>query len=262
MLRPFCACSTIFCFCLLSFPHRFCHSKLVLFRFAGCFCLISSCISYCVCHFLWFGFSFLHAIPTNDTSYCSLFCLFILVFTPIFLYKRISTFMGQIMLTRSKGSWTQFVFICRSHSTRELYSTVTLYSAADLYSARDRFPLHFFLWTSLALWSSWWAFRPYFSLGFPPYGLLGMDKKIGINIQPPEYVYCSYNSYVKTYAVFFRGLFHKSHANASLLFFVGLLFQSLLSLGKSFSFFLQIYDLPRVAKNLLFMRVVVLLLSS
>ena len=46
-------------------------------------------------------------------------------------------------------------------------------------------------------------------------------------------------------------------------FFAGLLFQSLLSLGKSFSFFLQIHDPPRIAKKkkFFFMRVVVLLLS-
>ena len=37
---------------------------------------------------------------------------------------------------------------------------------------------------------------------------------------------------------FFRGLFHNSYANASLLSLVCLLFQSLLSLGKSFSFFM------------------------
>ena len=75
-------------------------------------------------------------------------------------------FAGQIMLTGSKESWAQFFFICRSHSTRELYSTTNLYSAAN------RFPLHFFLWTFLTLWSSWWAFGPCFSLGFPSYGLL------------------------------------------------------------------------------------------
>ena len=108
-------------------------------------------------------------------------CFFILVCTLIFLYKRIWAFVGQIILTGSKGSWAQFVFICRNHSTGELYSMAKLYSTIDLYSIADRFPLHFFLWTSLALWSSWWAFRPYFSLGFPPYGLLGTDQKIGIN---------------------------------------------------------------------------------
>ena len=85
--------------------------------------------------------------------------------------------------------------------------------------------------------------------------------KMGINIQPPKHMDCSCNLYVKIHAIFFRGLFLNSHANASFLFFTGLLFQSLLSLGKSFSFCLQIYNPPRVAKKLLFMRVVVLLLS-
>jgi len=73
------------------------------------------------------------------------------------------------MLTGSKGSWAQLVFVCRSHSAKELYS------AADLYFAADPFPLHFFLWTFLALRSSWWVFGPYFSLGFLPHGLLDMD---------------------------------------------------------------------------------------
>ena len=138
------------------------------------------------------------------------------------------------------------VFVCRSHSAKKLYSAVDLYSAADLYSTANPFPLHLFLWTSLALWSSWQAFEPCFSLGFLPHGT---DSKMGINIQPLEHMNCSYDSYAKTYAVFFRGLFHNSHADASLLFFAGLLFQSLLSLGKSFSFFLQIHDPPKVAKK-------------
>jgi len=81
---------------------------------------------------------------------------------------------GQIMLTGSKGSWTQFVFICRSHYVEELYSTANLHSVANFYSGSDRFPLHFFFWTFLALWSSWWAFGPCFSLGFPLYGLLSL----------------------------------------------------------------------------------------
>ena len=72
-LRPLCTCSTIFCFCFLSFPRHFCCTKLVLFRSTACFCLISSCVSCCVYHFLWFGFSFLHTIPTTDTFCCSLF---------------------------------------------------------------------------------------------------------------------------------------------------------------------------------------------
>ena len=79
--------------------------------------------------------------------------------------------MGQIMLTGSKGSWAQFVFVCQSHFAEELYSAV------DLYSAADPFPSHFFLWTSLALWFSWQAFEPCFSLGFPLYGFFDTDLK-------------------------------------------------------------------------------------
>ena len=74
-----CACSTIFCFCLLSFPRHFCYSRLALFRSVACLCLISSCISCCVCYFLWFVFSFLHIIPAADICCCSLF-LFIVHF--------------------------------------------------------------------------------------------------------------------------------------------------------------------------------------
>ena len=113
VLRPFCDCSTILYVCL---PRYFCRSRLVLFRFDACLYLISSCVSCCICHFLWFGFSFLHAIPTTDTFCCSLF-LFIVLFhfssNAYLLYKRIWAFVGQIMLTGSKGSWAQFVFICR-----------------------------------------------------------------------------------------------------------------------------------------------------
>ena len=109
-------------------------------------------------------------------------------------------FVGQIVLTRSKGSWAQFIFICRNHSARELYSTADLYSAEELYSAADLcsvadlysavylhfavdcFHLHLFLWTFLTLWSPWWVFGPCFSLGFLPYGLLDIVfAKMGIN---------------------------------------------------------------------------------
>ena len=54
-----------------------------------------------------------------------------------------------------------------------------MYSAANLRFAVDCFHLHLFLWTFLALRSSWWVFGPCFSLGFPPYGPLGMDSKNG-----------------------------------------------------------------------------------
>ena len=182
VLRPLCACSTIFCFCLLPFPLCFCCNKLALFCSAACLCLIFSCVSYYVCHFLQFGFSFLHAIPTTDTSYCSLFLFIVLLhisFHTYLLYKRLWVFVGKIMLTGSKGSWAQFSLICRGHSAKELYFATDLKSTADLRFAVDCFPLHFFLWTFLALRSSWWVFGPCFSLGFPPYGLLGKDLKNG-----------------------------------------------------------------------------------
>ena len=100
------------------------------------------------------------------------------------LYKRIWAFVGQIMLTGLKGSCAQFIFICRSHSARELYSAAKLYSVVDLYSAADRFPLHFFLWTSLTLWSSWWAFGPCFSLGFLPHGPFGTNLQKWASTSP------------------------------------------------------------------------------
>ena len=150
------------------------------------FCFILLCVFVLFFHafpavfVISFGLAFLSftqflllTLPVVPCFFSSYF--FILVFTPIFLYKRIWVFVGQIMLTGSKRSWAQFVFICRSHSARELYSATKLYSAAN------RFPLHLFLQTSLALWSSWWAFGPCFSLGFPSYRLLGTDQKIGIN---------------------------------------------------------------------------------
>ena len=173
VLHPFCACSTVFCVCL---PRCFCHNRLVLFCSAACFVL------------------FLHAFPATfvisfsltllsftrfllltllDVPCFFLLCFFISVFTPILLYKRIWAFVGQIMLIGSKRSWAKFVFVYRNHFAKELYFV------ADLYSATNPFLLHFFLWTSLALWSSWQAFGPWFSLGFPPYGTLGMDSKNG-----------------------------------------------------------------------------------
>ena len=104
VLWPFCACSTIFCVCL---PRRFYWSRLVLFRFAACFVLYLHAFPTTFVIFLWFGFSFLHVIPAVDTSCRSLFllsCFFVSVFTPILLYKRIWAFVGQIILTGSKGS--------------------------------------------------------------------------------------------------------------------------------------------------------------
>ena len=179
VLRPLCAYSTIFCFCLLSFPCCFCCSRLALFCSVACLCLISSWfptvfVISCSLAFLSFMQFLLLTLPTVPCFFSLYF--FILVFTPILLYKRIQAFVGQIMLIGSKGFWAQFALIYQSHSAEELYSV------ADLYSTTNRFPLHFFPWTSRALRSSWWAFKPCFSLVFPPYGLLGTDlQKMGIN---------------------------------------------------------------------------------
>ena len=94
VFQTLCACSTIFYFCPLSFPRRFCRSIFALFRSAMCFCLISSCVSCHVFHFLWFGFSFLHVRPAIDTSCCSLFLFIVLLHisfhTYLFIQKDLS----------------------------------------------------------------------------------------------------------------------------------------------------------------------------
>ena len=97
VLRPFCACSTIFCVCL---PHRFCRSRLALFWFATClsyfftrFLLrLSFSFGLVLLSFTWFLLLTLPAIPCFFSS-----CFFILVFMPIHLYKMIWAFVGQIM---------------------------------------------------------------------------------------------------------------------------------------------------------------------
>ena len=102
VLRPLCACSTIFCFCLLSFPHHFCYSRLVFFRSATCFVLflhaflaafVVSCISFGF-SFLQFGFSFLHAIPATNTSCCSLFFFIMLLHINFHTYPFIQKNLG------------------------------------------------------------------------------------------------------------------------------------------------------------------------
>ena len=111
VLRPFCACSIVF---YVYLPHRFCRSKLVLFRFAACFVLFLHVFPATFVIFFWFGFSFLHMIPAADTFCRSLFLftvLFHISFHTYLLCKRIWAFVSQIMLTGSKGSWAQFVFV-------------------------------------------------------------------------------------------------------------------------------------------------------
>ena len=96
-------------------------------------------------------------------------------------------------------------------------------------------PLSFFLFVLSLLLVSYYS--P--AVGCSPFGLLGRPlglafhwtilrmglwawiQKMGINIQPPEHMDWSCDSYAKTYAIFFRGLFHNLHVNASFLFLRG-----------------------------------------
>ena len=109
VLWPLCACSTIFCFCLLLFPRRFYRSRLVLF----CFVLLHVFVLFLHAFpavfvisfsltFLFFTHFLLLTLPVVPCFFSSYF--FILAFTPVLLYKRIWAFVGQIMLTSSKGS--------------------------------------------------------------------------------------------------------------------------------------------------------------
>ena len=100
----------------------------VLSYFFACFLLrLSFSFGLAFLPFTWFLLLMLPAIP----CFFSL-CFFISVFTPILLHKIIWAVVDQIMLTGSKGSWAQFVFVCQSHSAKELYYAVDLYSVADL----------------------------------------------------------------------------------------------------------------------------------
>ena len=130
MLWPFYACSTIFCFCLLSFPRRFCCCRLALFHSTTCFCLISSCVSCSVCHFLWFGFSFHHTIPAADTSWCSLF-LFIMLFhisfhVYLFIQKDLGL-CGPNNVDGSKGSWAQCLYLSKPFCWRIVFCGKTIF---------------------------------------------------------------------------------------------------------------------------------------
>lgn len=84
--------------------------------------------------FMQFLLLILFAIPCFFPS-----CFFIFCLTPILLYKRIWSFVGQIIFIESKGSWTQFALTCQSHSTKDLYSTI------------NHFPLHYSLNPNVSL---------------------------------------------------------------------------------------------------------------
>ena len=91
VLRPFCACSTVFCVCL---PRHFYRSRLVLFRSATCFVLFLHAFPTTFVIFLWFGFSFLYVIPAADTSYRSLFIFIVLLHISFHAYPFIQKNLG------------------------------------------------------------------------------------------------------------------------------------------------------------------------
>ena len=165
--RPFCACFTIFCVCL---PRRVYHSKLVLFRSTACFVLFLHTFPATFVIFLWFGFSFLHIIPAADTSCRSLFLFVVLLHISFHAYPFIQKNLG--LCGPDNVDWIKRVL-------GPIYLCLPKPSCQRTIFYSRSFPLHFFLWTSLALWSFWWVFGPCFSLSLPPYGPLGMDSKNG-----------------------------------------------------------------------------------
>ena len=208
--RPFCACSTVFCVCL---PCDFCHSRLAFFWSAACFVLFLHAFPTTFVIFLWFGFSFLHVIPTADTSCHSLFLFIVLLHISFYAYpftqknlglcgpdnvdwiKRVLgpiclhlpkpfcqgiVFCGKFVFCGRSIFCYRFAFCCRLLSLALISldlscSSVFLGGLSALRFVVDCFHLHLFLWTFLALRSSWWIFQPCFSLGFLPHGLLDMD---------------------------------------------------------------------------------------
>ena len=156
----------LFCFVLLSV------SVLFLHEFPTVFVI-----------FLWFGFSFLHMIPTADTSCCSLFLFIVLLHisfhADLFIQKNlglcgpnnvnwIKRVLGPICLYLPKPLWQRTVFCGRS-----VFCCRFVICCRSTFCSRSVF----FLWTFLALRSSWWAFGPWFLLGFLPHGILDMDSQ-------------------------------------------------------------------------------------
>ena len=64
-------------------------------------------------------------------------CFFILVFTPIFLYKRIWVFVGQIMLTGSKGSWAQCLYPSKPFCWRTVFCGKTIFCCRFVFYCRS-----------------------------------------------------------------------------------------------------------------------------
>ena len=92
VLRPFCACSIVFCVCL---PRCFYCSRLVMFRYAACFILFLRVFLATFVIFLWFGFSSLHMIPTADASCHSLFLFIVLLHISFHTYPFTQNNLGR-----------------------------------------------------------------------------------------------------------------------------------------------------------------------
>ena len=204
MLRPLCACSTIFCFYLLLFPRCFYHCKLVLFHpttylFCPCLffvekgmgswaCLIFFCLFSNFVFFLLHVFStaglvlflhtfpamfvisfyltsfFLHAVPSANHSLFLSIISFHISFHSYPFIKKDLGLCGPSSVYGIKRLLTQFPLFCQSHSTKDLYFAMNLYFVAN------HFPMHFSLSPAVSLG---FCFFSVFFLPFLLFNLLG-----------------------------------------------------------------------------------------
>ena len=200
VLQPLCTCFTIFCFCLLSFPCRFCHSRLALFCSAACLYLISSCISCCVCHFLWFCFSFLHVILVVDTSYWFLFLFIVLLHISFHTYLFIQKDLG--LCGPNNVDWIKrvlgpiYLYLLKPFYWRAVFCNKSVFCYKFVFCCRLLFLAFLSLDLScslvflVGLWallffglSSVWAFESCFLLGFLSHGLLDTDLQKWASIE-------------------------------------------------------------------------------
>ena len=182
MLRPFCTCSIVFYFCLLSFLCRFYHSRLVLFYSTVCLCIISSCVSCCVFHFplVWILF------PSRDSYYWHLllFLVSFIVLLHIIFHAYLFVQKDLDLCGPNNVDWIKralgpiCLYLLKLFCRRTVFCGRSVFSCRFVICCRFAFCCGrsvFFLWTFLALQFSWWAFEPWFLLGFLPHGLLDMD---------------------------------------------------------------------------------------
>ena len=176
--------STVFYFCLLSFPRCFCRSRLVLF--------CSLCVSVLFLHafhavfviFLWFGFSFLRVIPASNTSYYSLFLFIVLLHINFHAYlfiqkdlglcgpnniDQIKRVLGSICLYLPKPFCRRTIFCGRSVFYCRFI--ICRRSAADLYSFFGPFLLFGLLGGPLDLDFYWASSSLAFGYEFTKMGL-------------------------------------------------------------------------------------------